>query len=642
MAGTNLIIASAATTQDGQALSIDESKVVENNDVRSNVYARVDSTYSLGTYDGVSWMGSYQSGLMPMGSEVVNNTHLFGYSSCQVLGECSQSNRPGSACQGGPNNGFCYEAANAVVQTPLWASSTGLTPRTRLTCGRLIETFDHFVPGVNSPIHVDVTARSCPRGTPGGATGRIHTVKRFLYAGCMISSDAKYEPAAEVHVPAMCAVPLHWRQGCLFPGALNYMPGAKESGRCYYKTVGCMDSTAINYNSEATNSDGSCIAKVLGCTVGPGQYSGVDPRTPGFESTFHDDPGRTDGGGGRVVLAGNRRRYPAMTTYNATANVKSGCIVAIEGCMDSTAANYDPLATVSTLSWCVPSVRGCMDPLAYNYSPMTTIHNQTLCSYQGGCMDRSAINYDPKASAAGPCYFFRSGCLDPSALNFRCSSYALTSCSVAPALSVTVHSAVVCTMSAASSVVAASVSDLLALSAANPSAGGTADQIEVVISVVVKRPPCEMAADTTMLSRMAAAVRARRARVSNTPPSCSGRRLQAANGEDSAMIGFVFVFAASEAAAASAALTDPNGGAFANTASLQAALNSVPGLPEIPVQVFTQTVRYYVPEPPAEPSWAAGPIVGIVVAALAGTTVIMGLAYLMLKRKTKTAEIVPA
>jgi hypothetical protein len=402
-----------------------------------------------------------------------------------------------------------------------------------------------------------------------------------------------------------------------------------------------MDSTAINYNSEATDSDGSCIAKVLGCTVGPGQYSGVDPRTPGFESTFHDDPGRTDGGGGRVVLAGNRR-YPAMTTYNAAANVMSGCVVAIEGCMDSTAANYDPLATVSTLSWCVPSVRGCMDPLAYNYSPMTTIHNQTLCSYQGGCMDRSAINYDPKANAAGPCYFFRSGCLDPAALNFRCSAYALTPCSVAPALSVTVHSAVVCTMSAASAVVAASVSDLLALSAANPSAGGTADQIEVVISVVVKRPPCEMAADTSMLSRMAAAVRARRARVSNTPPSCSGRRLQAANGEDNAMIGFVFVFAASEAAAASAALTDPNGGAFANTASLQAALAAVPGLPEIPVQVFTQTVRYYVPEPPAEPGWAAGPIVGIVVAALAGTTVIMGLAYLMLKRKTKTAEIVPA
>jgi hypothetical protein len=203
-----------------------------------------------------------------MGSEVVNNTHLFGYSSCQVLGACSHRNLPGSACQGGPNNGFCYEAANAVVQAPLWASSTGLTPRTRLTCGRLIETFDHFGPGVNPPIHVDVTARSCPRGTPGGATGRIHTVKRFLYAGCMLSSDAKYEPAAEVHVPAMCAVPLHWRQGCLFPGALNYMPGAKESGRCYYKTVGCMDSTAINYNSEATDSDGSCIAKVLGCTVG--------------------------------------------------------------------------------------------------------------------------------------------------------------------------------------------------------------------------------------------------------------------------------------------------------------------------------------------------------------------------------------
>ena len=284
-----------------------------------------------------------------------------------------------------------------------------------------------------------------------------------------------------------------------------------------------------------------------------------------------------------------------------------------------------------------------MDPLAYNYSPMTTIHNQTLCSYQVGCMDRSAINFDPKANAAGTCYFFRSGCLDPAALNFRCSAYALTPCSVAPALCVTVHSAVVCTMSAASAVVAASVSDLLALSVANPSAGGTADQIEVVISVVFKRPPCEMAADTTMLSRMAAAVRARRARVSNTPPSCSGRRLQAANGQDNAMIDFVFVFAASEAAAASAALTAPNGGAFANTASLQAALASVPGLPAIPMQVFTQTVRYYVPEPAAvDGGLGGGPIAGIVIAVIVGTALIAGLAYLKLKKKPKTTTIVPA
>ena len=125
------------------------------------------------------------------------------------------------------------------------------------------------------------------------------------------------------------------------------------------------------------------------------------------------------------MLAGNRR-YPAMTTYNAAANVMSGCVVAIEGCMDSTAANYDPLATVSTLSWCVPSVRGCMDPRAYNYSPMTTIHNQTLCSYQGGCMDPSAINFDPKATAAGPCY------LEPATFSGRAASTRPHSTSAAP------------------------------------------------------------------------------------------------------------------------------------------------------------------------------------------------------------------
>ena len=37
-----------------------------------------------------------------------------------------------------------------------------------------------------------------------------------------------------------------------------------------------------------------------------------------------------------------------------------------------------------------------------------------------------------------------------------------------------------------------------------------------------------------------------------------------------------------------------------------------------------------------------GPVAGIVIAVIVGTALIAGLAYLMLKKKTKTAEIVPA
>jgi hypothetical protein len=147
--------------------------------------------------------------------------------------------------------------------------------------------------------------------------------------------------------------------------------------------------------------------------------------------------------------------------------VNSGCTVAIEGCMDPTAVNYDSQANVNTGTWCVPSVQGCMMPSieadgpafhaiqtglsTYNtrdggaalkttsidatkgYNPLATVHVKSMCLAERlGCStDPSARNYDPLATAPmgpGACFTTATGCLNPSAVNFCCAARQDTAC----------------------------------------------------------------------------------------------------------------------------------------------------------------------------------------------------------------------
>lgn len=55
--------------------------------------------------------------------------------------------------------------------------------------------------------------------------------------------------------------------GCLDTTANNYNPNAnKNNDSCTYDVSGCMDSAANNYDSNATSDDGSCTYDVQGCT----------------------------------------------------------------------------------------------------------------------------------------------------------------------------------------------------------------------------------------------------------------------------------------------------------------------------------------------------------------------------------------
>jgi hypothetical protein len=107
------------------------------------------------------------------------------------------------------------------------------------------------------------------------------------------------------------------------------------------------------------------------------------------------------------------------------------------GCMDPTAIDYDPLATIphtntNGVAICnygdpidVP-VLGCTDPISTNYNPLATV-NDSSCAYPTvptyGCTDVTANNYDVNASDDdASCQYTPlpiQGCTDQSADNFN-------------------------------------------------------------------------------------------------------------------------------------------------------------------------------------------------------------------------------
>ena len=106
----------------------------------------------------------------------------------------------------------------------------------------------------------------------------------------------------------------------------NYPSCASTMGQCPCSYGGCMDSSFMEYNANATCDDGSCATAIVqGCTD------------------------------------------QTATNFDANANVDDGsCVYPVMGCTDPTAANYSAQATQDDGSCAYP---GCADPNAVNYNP---------------------------------------------------------------------------------------------------------------------------------------------------------------------------------------------------------------------------------------------------------------------------------
>merc|ERR1719440_1814288 len=336
---------------------------------------------SSGLYAKTSMSGPIMQEFIKTGTFGTNG-HSFGYASCQWLAHCDSSLKPGAECSatlsGVSYTGYCFHSDTGSLECGRLAAidnEYGDKPITFDVASGRGYTATTTYPGTDFPIkkseHYAETATimpsnpglgkpyRCPAGSPAKGLGTFVS-KRPLIAGCMISSDYTYDMLAEVHVPAYCTnTTTDFHKGCMLPTAMNFDPTAKQSGACEFATLGCTDSTKLRYNPEATVDDGmSCLDAVPGCTVKETPYDGVESATPSWRSGTHGDAVRWIG----MQYENADYTGKAVTNYLSTANVNEGCVVAIEGCMDPTAVNYDSAATVNSLTWCVPLVVGCMMP----------------------------------------------------------------------------------------------------------------------------------------------------------------------------------------------------------------------------------------------------------------------------------------
>ncbi|MBT5342465.1 hypothetical protein HOL59_02680 [Candidatus Woesearchaeota archaeon] len=126
--------------------------------------------------------------------------------------------------------------------------------------------------------------------------------------------------------------------------------------------LGCTDSDANNFNSNANVNDDSCTYDVLGCTDSD------------------------------------------ANNFNSNANVNSGCTYDVLGCTDADANNFNADANVN--DGCTYDVLGCMDADANNFNADANVNDG--CTYDVlGCMDEDANNFNPQANQDdGSCEVF--------------------------------------------------------------------------------------------------------------------------------------------------------------------------------------------------------------------------------------------
>ena len=561
-------------------------------------------------------------------------TELYGQTACENIGPCGASKMVGSVCtgysRGAASNGYCYESSSATLE-----------------CGRSLEVWGK---GATSPTKLDyasapgVLVSRCPAGTPLNTPG-VKKVRSLLVGGCMIATDANFRATATMHVPADCATATASEvsnKGCVVPGALNYNPSAVQPDKCLYTLNGCTSSSALNYNSEATTDDSSCIEPVSGCTIQPAGYVGTASDTPGYQGRYVGVPAATGpkaGGMGLVSFTG----YGAVINYNAAANVLSGCIAAIEGCMDSTAANYDPAATINSASWCVPRVVGCMLPSpatlssrssastgrlhaldggAINFNPSATVNNKASCVIKRvGCMDSSALTYDMRATVADSsmCYYPVAGCLDRSAMNTGCQLRSFEKCTdVLRADLVTIHDANLCNYHYSPP----------PTQAPSVPPGATIAYVKVVV-VLVGAGAVEdytPAVKTTIAGAFAASagVEASRVTVDVTPGSVNIRcEIQTDNAADASSVESTLTTALATPAAATAFL-----------ASAQVTVLSTPAISQ---EIVIDTSVAYPAPPPPEGGADAGGMIGGIIGGIGGLLMLIGIAAFARQRRKTTA-----
>ena len=286
------------------------------------------------------------------------------------------------------------------------------------------------------------------------------------FPGCTVEGACNYDESANFN-DGSCDFFSCLVEGCLNETACNYDPDADLPGECEYpeagydcdgncledadgdgvcdqfEIAGCTDETALNFDSEATEDNGSCILPVEGCT---------DSAACNYDITANTDDGSCEFDSCVGCLAPTACNYNADAIYPGECeypdlgyDCDGNCLSDFDGdgvcdpfevlgCDDPAALNYDPNATQDDGS-CIDIVEGCTNADACNYNPDANVDDES-CDFESciGCLSPEACNYDPDATVAGECVFPELGydcdgvCLEDADGDGVCDPFEIAGC----------------------------------------------------------------------------------------------------------------------------------------------------------------------------------------------------------------------
>lgn len=187
------------------------------------------------------------------------------------------------------------------------------------------------------------------------------------------------------------------------------------------EVAGCTDSSATNYDPNATIHDDSCIGAIAGCLI-PG-LPNYDPAVTVQLMPVNDACGVIATGGAPtplelVVNAGCTNVFACNFDENATEDNGSCEYASCVGCTNAAACDYDDNAIYNGGCSDYTSCYGCTEAAADNYNGTATLDDGS-CVFNG-CTHSLACNFEPIATSDdGTCeYASCSGCTNPQACNY--------------------------------------------------------------------------------------------------------------------------------------------------------------------------------------------------------------------------------
>ena len=244
--------------------------------------------------------------------------------------------------------------------------------------------------------------------------------------------------------------------GCMDDDYVDYNPDATEPGDCItLHTWGCMDTTAFNYDADATISDlnSPCVTTItLEDDAGDGWgNSHVGIKQGDLQWIFTVGPGEFSQSWDLVLDSdeevdvyyfeiGSPQQPPQETEFQTLHNSititnEAGDTLMIEGDNPFFDNGQGALQPFSEPEWnvyhftpycgtsCVPYIYGCLDVDAQNYNEEANTDDES-CYYAAGCTQAGYLEYYTQGYEAdfddGSCEVLAVfGCTDPEALNYN-------------------------------------------------------------------------------------------------------------------------------------------------------------------------------------------------------------------------------